>query len=209
MKVVCISDTHASHRQIKVPDGDILIHAGDITGRGELHVLNDFNDWLGTLPHKHKVFIAGNHDFCFEDERRALAIETVNNATYLENDFVEVEGYKIWGSPSQPEFCRWAFNHTEKEIDKWFSLADEDVDILVSHAPPKGVLDLTLDNMNVGSLSIWRHAQRINPKLHVFGHIHFSSGCVQNNEITFVNAAVLGEDYKVCNRPRVINLPKN
>jgi predicted phosphohydrolase len=56
------------HRMVEVPDGDVFIHAGDITMAGEESIIKDFDDWLGTLPHKHKIVICGNHDLCFEDK---------------------------------------------------------------------------------------------------------------------------------------------
>ena len=66
-RIVCISDTHSMHKNVKVPDGDILLCAGDITNRGEIQSVASFNEWLRTLPHRHKITIAGNHDFCFEE----------------------------------------------------------------------------------------------------------------------------------------------
>ena len=61
MKLVCISDTHSMHRRIpEIPEGDVLIHSGDCLGAGTLDNLEDLNDWLGTLPHRHKIIIAGN-----------------------------------------------------------------------------------------------------------------------------------------------------
>src|ERR1035437_6153833 len=67
MRVVCISDTHELHRELKVPGGDLLIHAGDFTsfGKGTKEIL-DFNDWLGDLPHRYKVLTCGNHEYAME-----------------------------------------------------------------------------------------------------------------------------------------------
>merc|ERR1712227_46222 len=61
-RIVCVSDTHNRHLNLDIQPGDIFIHAGDITQRGTLHELEAFNEWLATLPHKHKVVIGGNHD---------------------------------------------------------------------------------------------------------------------------------------------------
>ena len=65
MRLVLISDTHGDHDHLTVPDGDVLIHAGDMTENGEVSEVRDFNRWLGTLPHKHKLVIAGNHAFLY------------------------------------------------------------------------------------------------------------------------------------------------
>jgi 3',5'-cyclic AMP phosphodiesterase CpdA len=67
-RIVCISDTHAmtSHIRKKLPDGDILIHAGDFTRCGHLAEVREFNEWLNSQPHKHKIVIAGNHELSFD-----------------------------------------------------------------------------------------------------------------------------------------------
>ena len=85
MKIVCISDTHSLHWHIpELPDGDVLIHAGDSLGQGTLDNIEDLNSWLGTLPHRHKIVIAGNHDRAFQDEPEQ-ARELLTNAIYLED----------------------------------------------------------------------------------------------------------------------------
>lgn len=92
MKLVCLSDTHSLHRRlVDIPEGDVLIHAGDSLGQGTLDNLEDLNDWLGELPHRHKIVIAGNHDWAFQ-EIPELARATLTNALYLEDSGVEIEG---------------------------------------------------------------------------------------------------------------------
>ena len=66
LRFVAISDTHNKHADLVVPPGDVLIHAGDVTWGGTLAEVEAFNAWLGTLPHKHKIVVAGNHDFAFD-----------------------------------------------------------------------------------------------------------------------------------------------
>ena len=109
LTIVCVSDTHGHHAATDVPPGDVLIHAGDLTMFGTLGEVDSFNAWLGSLPHTHKVVVAGNHDWCFQrspaDARRRLT-----NATYLEDEAAEVAGLKVYGSPWQPWFHDWAFN---------------------------------------------------------------------------------------------------
>src|ERR1700678_3171226 len=101
MRIVCFSDTHLKH-SFEVPEGDLLLHTGDGTGHGELKEVRRWGEWLDTLPHRHRVVIAGNHDFAFqqtpEEARRLLP----PGVTYLEDSGTEVEGLKIWGSPWQP-----------------------------------------------------------------------------------------------------------
>ena len=66
IKFVCVSDTHNLTNKIQVPEGDVLIHAGDFTNSGKPDEVEWFNKWLGNLPHKHKIVIAGNHDITFD-----------------------------------------------------------------------------------------------------------------------------------------------
>ncbi|HSS43975.1 MAG TPA: metallophosphoesterase [Thermoanaerobaculia bacterium] len=137
-RIVCVSDTHNRQGQFEVPDGDVLIHAGDLTGRGTLPEITAVNDWFGRLPHTNRVVIAGNHDFLFEREN-ALARSLLTNASYLEDSGIEVQGLKIWGSPWQPWFYDWAFNLPRGPAlaEKWRRIPEK-IDVLVTHGPPSG-----------------------------------------------------------------------
>ncbi|KAF2360176.1 Calcineurin-like phosphoesterase domain ApaH type [Trinorchestia longiramus] len=74
LRFVCMSDTHSVTSQIKfkIPDGDVLLHAGDFTRCGDIQEIRGFNTWLGKLPHKHKVVIAGNHELSFDPKFNSL-----------------------------------------------------------------------------------------------------------------------------------------
>ena len=111
MKIVCISDTHNCNEEIAVPDGDLLIHSGDATNSGSIAEVSAFLKWFASLPHRHKIFVAGNHDWLFE-RQNALARQMTEDAgiTYLEDSAIEIEGLMIYGSPWQPRFFDWAFN---------------------------------------------------------------------------------------------------
>ena len=199
MKCVAISDTHGMYRDIIVPDGDILIHAGDITRHGHLHELEDFNNWLGGQPHQHKIVIAGNHDWCFEatpNESRS----TITNAIYLQDESVTISGFKFYGSPWQPFFFDWAFNlqRGEEIADKW-ALIPNDVDVLVTHGPAYGILDKTIMGENVGCEELKKVIENISPKFHICGHIHEGYGTNKFNNVYHINASVN------CERHRSIN----
>jgi predicted phosphohydrolase len=101
LRVILLSDTHQLHREVEVPEGDILIHAGDFTVFSKsMSAVGDFNTWLGELPHQHKIVVPGNHEFFLEADsaRRSL----LANATVLINESFEVEGLRIWCSPTTP-----------------------------------------------------------------------------------------------------------
>lgn len=205
-RIVCISDTHTLHDQVSIPDGDILIHAGDLTNRGSFQDVVDFNNWLGQLPHRHKIIIAGNHDFCFErnpQESQAL----VTNATYLQDSNITIGGLKIYGSPWQPWFYDWAFNLRRGEpLRLVWSLIPEDTDILITHGPPLGQGDMTERGVAVGCEELEKRIQTVQPRLHVFGHIHEGYGTTQKGKTTFVNASTCNARYEPVNPPVVIDL---
>jgi hypothetical protein len=139
MRIVVISDTHGLHRKLEVPNGDLLIHAGDFTLQSKPpSIVSDFTAWLGSLPHRHKVVIPGNHEFILEEPRNRGAI---TNATLLVDSGVEVEGIRIWGSPVTPLYGG-AFgrsNHADRKRH-WAQIPD-DLDILITHGPPFAILD--------------------------------------------------------------------
>lgn len=204
MKLVLISDTHGKHRQLQLPVGDMLIHAGDISRHGEMDTIQDFNDWLAELPFKYKVVIAGNHDFCFET---LVGQKLLTNATYLQDSTIVIEGLKIYGSPWQPRFFDWAFNLDRGDPlkAKWQEIP-ADTDILITHGPPWGVGDTTNRGVLAGCQDLLERIQEISPKLHVFGHIHEGYGLYQNTPTIFANASICNLGYQPINLPIVIDL---
>jgi len=116
MKLVCISDTHGDHTQVQLPDGDVLVHAGDITAHGSKADYSDFLEWFVAQPHKHKVFIAGNHDtFLEEKPETTLQMAIDAGVNYLSDTGIEIDGVHFWGSPITPRFYNWSF-HTRAAI---------------------------------------------------------------------------------------------
>ena len=99
MKIVFISDTHLKHGYLKVPAGDLLIHAGDFSARGRVNEVATFLDWFSSQPHRHKVFIAGNHDFLAEEQPGLFRGMIPDNLIYLEDSGTTINGLRIWGQP--------------------------------------------------------------------------------------------------------------
>lgn len=192
MKIWHISDTHSYHELLKVPeDIDIVIFSGDCSNPrdpylGSNEILN-FLDWYQSLNIKHKIFIAGNHDTAIE--KRLITPGDIHSRgiIYLENSSTEIEGLKIWGSPCTPEFgVGWAFNRKRKIINKTWELIPNTTDIIVTHGPPKTIMDLSYDKDNklefCGCGALYKKIEKINPKAVLFGHIH--------NHPNIVNAGV-------------------
>jgi Icc-related predicted phosphoesterase len=210
MKIVAISDTHGYHTKLKVPDGDILIHTGDVSSQGKEFEIILFLNWFAEQPHKHKVFIAGNHDFYFERTPTSDVNKIIpDNVTYLNDSGVTVEGIRIWGSPIQPWFYDWAFNRQRgMEIKKHWDMIPENTDILMTHGPAYGILDATTRGEKVGCRDLREAIERVQPKLFVCGHIHEAYGILDNGQTTFVNASVVNFNYQVVNKPIVFDWKK-
>ena len=203
LKIVAISDTHNRHSQLEVPDGDILIHAGDITSKGDLRDVRRFNNFLGDLPHKHKIVIAGNHDFCFEREPQAAQKE-LTNCIYLQDSEVVIEGIKFYGSPWQPWFFDWAFNlQRGEEIRRKWELIPSDTDVLITHGPPLNHGDKVSSGSAVGCEDLLNKIMEVKPRYHIFGHIHEDYGISKNENTTFINASTCTLSYKPENPPIV------
>jgi Icc-related predicted phosphoesterase len=208
VRIVCISDTHGQHTKLRVPDGDILIHAGDFMTFGDMpKEIVDFNQWLGERPHEFKVVIAGNHDLMFERHPGA-AKALLTNAIYLENSGTELAGLKLWGSPVQPEFNNWAFNVARgAAIKRYWNMVPRDTDVLVTHGPPFGRLDKSHPSAtHLGCEELAKTVELIKPRLHVFGHIHGGHGKTTANGTEFVNASVLSEAYHLVHDAQVIEI---
>lgn len=188
MRIVFVSDTHGRHQHTRVPDGDVLVHAGDVTLDGSLEGVEDFDRWLGTLPHKHKVVIAGNHDECFQHQADR-ARERITNAIYLEDSACEVAGLKFYGSPWTPLFFDWSFMLPEVELAQKWAAIPTGLDVLITHGPPHGILDWTNRGEHAGSLSLLHRVHEVKPRFHVFGHIHEAAGRLDTPDTIFVNAA--------------------
>ena len=226
MKILHLSDTHSHHNLLTIPEGiDMILHSGDCSNPRDPYInrneVLDFIEWMKSLDIKHKIFVAGNHDTSIE--RNFVTKEDFSNAgiTYLENDWVEIEGLKIFGSPQTPSFgMGWAFNRKrEKMYEHWMNIPDE-IDIVVTHGPPKGILDLTYNRQNnlerCGDLSLLKRMIEIKPKLVCFGHIHNNEDIVNAGvmkmssypEITFSNGSVVtdGKFGKVTSHGNVFEL---
>jgi len=210
MKIVCISDTHNQHRGLTMPDADMVIHSGDISGMGRITEVDEFLLWFSNLPFRFRIFIAGNHDWLFE-KNPEIAKKLLNdypNIIYLEDSGVEIEGIKIWGSPVQPEFYDWAFNRKRgAEIKKHWDLIPSDTDVLITHGPPHKILDITpMTKEHKGCEELLSKVAEIKVKWHIFGHIHSASGIYETEHTTFINASVLDDNYKLKYKPRIITI---
>lgn len=188
MRIVAVADTHLYHRELRVPDGDVFVHAGDLCQSGHVRELAIALDWIAELPHRHKVVIAGNHDWAFVRDRPAALCLVAKGVDYLEDEALAIGGVRFWGSPWQPEFCSWAFNLPRGQAlaEKW-SRMPENLDVLVTHGPPRGIGDLTATARREGCADLLARVAEVKPRLHLFGHIHEDGGAWQVGDTWFSN----------------------
>ncbi|KAI0365767.1 metallophosphoesterase domain-containing protein 1 [Pilatotrama ljubarskyi] len=175
VRVVCISDTHNGHDHVPpLPAGDVLVHAGDLTQSGTEKEIRSALEWLSSAPHPHKVLIAGNHDTALATPNTCSAIlDAFPDLIYLQDSSatLTIRGRQIivYGSPRTPRHGSGVFQYPRGEAD-WN--IPSDVDILVTHGPPMAHLDLK----RLGCKELLQALWHVQPRLHVFGHLHGGRG---------------------------------
>ncbi len=218
MRITFISDTHNKHKQVTatLPGGDLLIHAGDATSMGYKHEIQQFLKWFDGLDnYTNKIFIAGNHDWGFQDDPKTCKelLDFYNKVTYLQ-DNIEVIGedyqtsVKVYGSPWQPEFYNWAFNlpRMGSELGQKWSEIPQNTDILVTHGPSWGNLDTVVgQGVPLGCELLTERIKVIKPKIHVCGHIHTGYGYKFDGDTHYFNASVLDERYEFTQKPMTVD----
>lgn len=183
-KIFAFADTHGVHRSLCVPvDTDILICAGDAVEDdmkgGEY---DDFLDWFSSQPGRYKLFVPGNHELSFDidqaDEIRPLFEQ--RGIILIEDAVEDFDGVVIGAISGNAH------------------IADEDIptdlDILVTHYPPLGILD-----EGFGSPEILNFVLNAKPKYHLFGHVHKTGGETQQSIFTEFNNISY---YEVNNREK-------
>ena len=210
MKFCIISDTHTKHKFIGINkyEADVLIHCGDMTGNGGIKAITEFMEWFSSLDKfKHKIVVAGNHDWLFERANLRAREVVPDNVVYLEDEEVVIDGVKFYGTPVQKIFCNWAFNRSEPKMAQHWAAIPDDTDVLITHSPPYGILDNVPWSGNQGSPSLYKEVvERIRPKVHCFGHIHEGYGFKLMDDIKFVNASCLDGDYMAVNDPVIVEI---
>lgn len=221
MRIVALSDTHGFHKRLQVPDGDLLIHGGDFSMRAKGHEVLEFAKWIKSLPHPHKIVIAGNHDMACEGHDD-WAKETFAPAIYLNHESCEVEGYRIFGSPFSSAIydpSPWFFDYQRfgpRSQELWNQIP-ENLDVLITHSPPYGLGDKVHEahkgeDPHVGDLNLFNRVKSVLPRIHIFGHIHEGYGRYTidawnyTRTTLFYNVCVCDGHYKPVNPITVIDL---
>ena len=200
-----VADTHRKHREVTIPACDILIHCGDFCSfqQADIQTLDDVDRWFAEAPAKHVVCIGGNHDFALQSGKYRFS-----HARLLQDELLEVAGLAIYGTPWCPDLPGFAYYATSEQLrDRWRQIPSG-IDVLITHSPPFGILDLpTSGTMHLGCPHLREELQRIRPRLHVFGHVHASHGMLETPGTRYVNAAMVGgPELEIRHRPTTLEM---
>lgn len=206
LTLVLLSDTHELHRELDVPPGDILIHAGDFTlFSRSVAAVEDFNRWLGELPHRRKIVVPGNHEYFLESDASRCSL--LSNAVVLINEGVEVKGLRIWGFPATPLYGGAFGRISADEREQRYARIPADTDVLITHGPPYGIRDSAPgSNFHSGCPELLETVMRLRPRLHVFGHIHGAYGMSDTEYTLFTNVALAGKYGDLVRPPMVLKM---
>lgn len=213
MKLCLISDIHGTWNKVTIPECDILISCGDYSFRGEPYMVKDFHRWLNKQNAKYVISVQGNHEKQVEqyfNVSKQIALEACPRVNFIDEGLIEIDGVKIWCSAITPFFHNWAWNrYRGDEIKKHWDKIPNDIDVLITHGPPAGVLDKCPDGRRVGCDNLYNRIYHLkNLKMHAFGHIHDSYGTQVIGNVTFINASICNEEYKATNLPITYELTK-
>lgn len=211
MRLALISDTHLLHDQITVPDGDVLIHAGDALRRGSRKEFREFISWFAGQPHARKLYVPGNHGACVEkypDLCRQIAEGA--GVDLLVDAGLTIDGWRFWGSPWTPRFGHWSFMRDRgSDIRGAWDQIPPDCGVLITHGPAYGHGDLAPGARNAGCIDLLGAIRLVKPRLHVCGHIHEGHGVTRSDVAlgtVFVNAAICTGSYEPTQVPIVVDL---
>ncbi len=216
MIIDCITDLHGFYPTLE--GGDLLIVAGDLTSRDEVIDWCKFFHWLECQEYTKKIFIGGNHDNFLLDKipskspiEFGLPWSYKRDFEYICDSGTEFEGLKIWGSPWTKTFkgmnprCKAFTCETEEQLAEKWAMIPGDIDILITHGPPKGILDWNKDGLQCGSISLFERSRKLkNLKLFCFGHIHEAYSVINTQEMTNSLPMLLSSNKPNC-LPIIVN----
>lgn len=210
MKIVAFSDIHGQYSKkltswFKNNPGDLLIFAGDLQANQTTDTGIKFIEWLHRLPYTSKIMIFGNHDGKYMDVINHVLRYNYDDIIILIDGSITINNINIFGSPHSVEFGSWWFMKKDEELEEIWKKIPKNTNILITHAPPFGILDKTFDNFTTGSKTLLEKVSQLSDlKYHIFGHIHEGYGIEIIDGKTFLNVSLLNEKYQLVNEPRII-----
>jgi predicted phosphodiesterase len=199
-----MSDTHGFHEQEPLEPVDILIHTGDSTNHRDINKnkieWERFWDWFCKYPATHRIYVPGNHDTYVSVYRKDIVLP--DNTYILCHEKLNIDGIKIWGSPYVPVYGQWAFMKPIDSLETLWQSIDDDVDILLTHGPPKYILDKVWEKgdkiHHTGDIALYNKVVQIKPIIHAFGHIHdnqysLNHGIFERDGIKYINGSQVND----------------
>jgi Icc-related predicted phosphoesterase len=219
IKIVAISDVHCRFKKLIIPECDILISCGDYSFRGLDDEVRLFHEWLHRQPAKHVISVQGNHEKLVEkdfERSRQIALKACPRVYFIDEGLIELEGLRIWCSAITPYFCDWAWNrYRGQEIKEHWDKIPNDIDILVTHGPPYGILDKVVKqhpaghkvDTFLGCVDLLEKIEQIPTlKHHFFGHIHEGYGHEEIKDVNYWNVSICDKSYNPTNLPIVVDI---
>ena len=209
-----ISDTHGHHEELEIPDCDMIIHSGDFSNHDDPRgSLKPFLDWLGSFTHKYKILVAGNHDHMVQSMGYKKFFELCKKygIIYLQDTSVEIEGILFHGSPWTSRYKTWAFMNADPLLSDQWLLIPTQTEVLITHGPAYGTLDLASESRRAGSPSLKKRIDQLNHlRFHLFGHIHPDYGIKYLNErYISLNAAMMDKNGELSRDIPIIEIRKH
>jgi len=202
MKLVVISDTHNQHERLGKLHGDVLIHCGDMFNLFEPsdEDIAKIDAWFGKQDFDVILVTGGNHDASLEQTLR-WTDQPFKNAYFLQDKVYSHKGVTFYGSPWTPELRGHAFYADVEGLRVAWSKIPTDTDVLVTHTPPAGILDMSSRGLELGCIDLERELKRVVPRIHCFGHVHASGGTLDSDGTRYVNASMVNSDFDLVRRP--------
>ena len=210
MRIIALSDTHG-FTNVAVPDGDVLIFAGDSTKYGRPTEDISFANWMSEFPHEHKIYVAGNHDLgMYLDMTKGIktthAFMKEHGITYLQDEALVIDGVRFYGTPWMTMYNNWAFMlDPGEELNRYRQMIPTDTNVLVTHCPPYGILDYGLSNTHFGCKALRERLDDMADSLqaHIFGHIHEQHGTKLD---LFHNVSICNRSYEPVNPSTIVDI---
>jgi len=207
MKLTVISDTHNQHEQFGILSGEVLIHCGDMFNLfskkdGELESIDD---WFGRQKFDLILCTGGNHDSALEEQLNVVD-EPFQNAVYLQDRAYIHDGINFYGAPWTPELAGQAFYREGSELERVWQSIPANVDVLITHTPPAGILDVSSRGLELGCQYLAKQLRVVNPRVNCFGNVHASSGTQITESTTYINASSVNSQFELTRRPYEVEI---
>lgn len=204
MIIKCISDTHNRHNEFnsKELECDILIHAGDACTKGNYTEGYAFLMWYVKQPAKYKILVCGNHDRKLKIHNDLIKLAHDLGIIVLRDDLIEINGLKIYGNHTTfMSVDRYNQSEIDSRVEVWKNIP-KGLDILITHMPPYGILDTNPKGNHCGCPKLAEKVKEVEPKTHIFGHIHLHGHSVLYKDGTlYRNVASTNEQYLLIHKP--------